>query len=301
MFKNIILYRFQTEQPLEFAALEAALTANPFAPCQPSQEMSSGWVAPRQQEHAALLESIGGHWIARFMVEVKTVPGPILKRKAEENAQQIHKETGRKPGKKEMQEIKNDIRTTLLPQAFPKQRSLLLWLDPQAQRLIVEATSPGQADEVATALVQAIAGLSIEPLASLRPCNASMAQWLCEREAPEGFAIERECELKSPVEDKAVVRYGRHPLDIDEVGQHIEAGKLPTSLALSWDNRVSFVLTDGLQIKKVTLLDAALGDKDKDGGFDADVAIATGELSRLIPELIGALGGEAHKAANSPR
>jgi len=29
-----------------------------------------------------------------------------------------------------------------------------------------------------------------------------------------------------------------------------------------------------------------------DGGFDADVAIATGELRLLLPDLIDALGGE---------
>ena len=34
------------------------------------------------------------------------------------------------------------------------------------------------------------------------------------------------------------------------------------------------------------------GQSQDDGGFDADVAIATGELSRLIPDLIEALGGE---------
>ena len=34
------------------------------------------------------------------------------------------------------------------------------------------------------------------------------------------------------------------------------------------------------------------GQSQDDGGFDTNVAIATGELSRLIPDLIEALGGE---------
>ena len=77
---------------------------------------------------------------------------------------------------------------------------------------------------------------------------------------------------------------------------HIAAGKLPTKLALSWDDRVSFLLTEGLQIKKLTFLDAVLDGKGKDdGGFDADVAIATGELTKLIPDLIEALGGESER------
>jgi recombination associated protein RdgC len=67
---------------------------------------------------------------------------------------------------------------------------------------------------------------------------------------------------------------------------------------MTWASRVSFTLTENLAIKKIKLLDVVLegagrsGDGGKDdGGFDADVAIATGELGQLIPDLIVALGG----------
>ena len=75
--------------------------------------------------------------------------------------------------------------------------------------------------------------------------------------------------------------------------QHIERGKMLTKLAMTRDDRVSFVLTEGLQIKSIALLDAVMdGNSQDDAGFDTDVGIATGELSRLTPDLIGALGGE---------
>jgi len=90
------------------------------------------------------------------------------------------------------------------------------------------------------------------------------------------------------------VRYVRHALDTDEVKQHVEGGKLPTRLALTWNSRVSFVLTEALQLKKVTFLDVVFeaSSAEKDEGFDADVAIATGALCQLLPGLIEALGGE---------
>ncbi|RZJ58988.1 MAG: recombination-associated protein RdgC, partial [Acidovorax sp.] len=110
----------------------------------------------------------------------------------------------------------------------------------------------------------------------------------------------RECELKSASEEKSVVRYARHALDIEEVQAHIDAGKLPTKLAMTWDDRVSFMLTEGFQIKKVSFLDTVFeGTKADDGGFDTDVAIATGELVKLIPDLIEALGGEAESGVAS--
>ena len=98
------------------------------------------------------------------------------------------------------------------------------------------------------------------------------------------------------------MRYSRHPLDTDEVKQHIQAGKVPTRVALSWRDRVSFVLTEALQLKKLAFLDVVFegdgapargGKVDKSEAFEADVAISTGELTQLIPDLLEALGGEA--------
>ena len=120
---------------------------------------------------------------------------------------------------------------------------------------------------------------------------------LTEQEPPSGFSVDRECELKAADESKAVVRYSRHPLDIQEVQAHIESGKQPTRVALTWNSRVSFVLTDALHIRKVAFLDVVFesatgGSTGKDNGFDVDVAIATAELAQLIPDLLLALDGE---------
>jgi recombination associated protein RdgC len=141
--------------------------------------------------------------------------------------------------------------------------------------------------------VEGLTGFALALVDTQTSAQAAMAHWLNSQEAPAGFSVDRECELKSCDESKSVVRYGRHPLDIAEVQQHIEHGKLPTRVAMTWDDRVSFVLTEGLQIRKIALLDAVMeGQSQDDGGFDADVAITTGELSKLIPDLIKALGGE---------
>ena len=177
--------------------------------------------------------------------------------------------------------------------AFTKQGAMWVWIDAQARTLVLDTSAQGRADEIVTLLVEGLPGFAVALLDTQTSPQAAMAHWLMTQEPPAGFSIDRECELKAADESKAVVRYARHPLDIDEVRQHIEHGKLPTKLAMTWDDRVSFVLSEGLQIKKIALLDAVMdGNSQDDGGFDTDVAIATGELSRLIPDLIEALGGE---------
>ena len=67
---------------------------------------------------------------------------------------------------------------------------------------------------------------------------------------------------------------------------------------MTWADRVSFVLTDELKIKRVKFLDvetaAARGaaSDGEDDSFDANAALATGELSQLMGDLLNALGGE---------
>jgi recombination associated protein RdgC len=129
-----------------------------------------------------------------------------------------------------------------------------------------------------------------------------MAEWLATREAPAGFSIDRDCELKQPDSEKATVRYARHTLDIDELAAHIQQGKLPTQLAMTWNGRVSFVLTEALTLKKIKLLDVVLEgtpEPQGDDGFDADVALSTGELRLLIADLVAALGGELVRDAGA--
>ncbi len=295
MFKDAILYRIAPQWATTLAEVEEALAKTPFVECGPTQEQSFGWLPPRGQAHGAMVEAVGGQWVLRFMVETKMLPGSVLARKVKEKAARVEQETGRKPGKKETKELKEEAKLDLLPMAFTKQASVPVWIDPAARLLLLGTASQGRADEVVSLLVETLPGLAVALLDTQTDPKAAMAHWLSTQEPPVGFSVDRETVLKSADETKATVKYGRHPLDIDEVREHIAAGKLPTTLALTWDDRVSFVLTDCLQLKKIDFLDTVFEGAHQDGGFDTDVAIATGELSKLIPDLIEALGGEARK------
>lgn len=299
MFKNMIIYRIAPDWQIDLLQVEAALAQLPFMECGATQERSSGWAPPRGDAHGAMAESIAGQWLLRFMVETKVLPGSVLARRVQEKAARIEQETGRKPGKRESRDLKEEAKLDLLPMAFTKQSAMWVWIDTEARFLVLDTSSQSRADEVASALIEALPGLSLALLDTQTSPQAAMSQWLSTQAAPPGFSIDRECELKSADAEKAVVRYARHPLDIEEIQAHIAAGKLPTKLALSWDERVSFVLTEGLQIKKLAFLDAATQGQSDDGGFDADVALATGELRQFIPDLIAALGGESDRTLHS--
>jgi len=296
MFKNVIVYRIdQWEQP-PLAELEERLGTARFVECGASQPESSGWVEPRGEKHGPLVENVGGQWILKLCTETKAVPGGAVKTQLEARLDKIEQDTGRRPKGKQAKEIKEEIVHELLPRAFPKRGTTPIWIDLEARLVMVGAASAKKADRITTTLTELLAGgIRLDLVQTQLSAATAMAEWLSTKEAPAGFSVDRECELKQPDSEKALVRYARHTLDIDEVGEHIRQGKLPTSLAMTWDNRVSFVLTENLAIKKIKLLDVVLEGQEKSGkgdnGFDADVAITTGELGKLIPDLVEALGG----------
>ena len=289
-----MVYRLAPDWQPTVAAIGDALATVPFVECGATQPRAMGWVSPRGEAHGALVETIDGQWLLQLMVESKLVPGSVIKRQVETLAAQIEKTTGRKPGKKETRELKDQALLDLLPMAFTKRASVKVWISPAARLLVIDAGSASRADETLTALTQVLPGLSAQLINTTQSPEAAMADWLVSGEPPTPFSIDRDCELKAADGEKPVVRYARHALDLPEIREHIAAGKRPTRLALTWNDRVSFVLTESLQLKKIAFLDGVFEGRVADGdeGFDANAAIATGELAPMIGGLIDALGGE---------
>nr|MDN1587813.1 recombination-associated protein RdgC [Escherichia coli] len=108
-------------------------------------------------------------------------------------------------------------------------------------------------------------------------------------------------ELKAILTDGGVAHVKKQDLTSDEIAAHIEAGKVVTKLALDWQQRVTFTLTDSMTLNRVKFCDGLLDQnddidlEDSLARFDADFVLMTGELQALIKQLITALGGEAKR------
>ncbi len=307
MFKNALIFRIAQDWANDWFGptgdtvaawerAEQALARWRFAPCGATQPHASGWVPPRGQAHGALLEVVGGHWFARLMVETRLLPASVVRRRVEEKAAQLEQETGRRPGRRQQRDIKDEVTLELLPRAFTRQSAVSVWIDPRRRLLAVDASSAARADDVLHALAQSFDGFPVSAIHTEASPAAWMTECLLSGEPPAVFTIDRDCELKAS-EDKACVRYARHALDTEEVRAHLKAGKQPTRLALTFASRLSFVLTDMFQIKRLEFVDGVLespGEGDfGDDPFDGNAVLIAGEVGPLVDALIEALGGEA--------
>lgn len=292
MIKNATIFKVTFDNSPAFSKLPT------FTPCEGTQEKSVGSLPPRGNKHDKLYEWTGtDHAVLRVVVETRSVPGSVVQKELDKQIEQLERDTGRKPGKRERREMREDIRSSLLPTAFPKQTVIPVFVDTINDIMVIGSTSNTRVDDVLTLLVANVPGVQIVPIQTQQSSASVMTTLLLDATGDStDFTIGRECELVARDESNAVVRYSKHALQVDEVYDHIKGGKLPTKLALTWQDRVSFVLTDVMKLKKINFLDivfegSQLSTDTEEDNFDTNAAIVTTELRNLITDLIELHGG----------
>jgi recombination associated protein RdgC len=292
-FKNLQLFRLPHPGELTVEALEAHLASHPLQPCGSSIPSSSGWVPPCAD--GALVHSVNRQWLIALSVEQKLLPSSIVKQHAKERAQRIEENEGRRVGRRELRDLYDAATQELLPRAFVGKRTTHCWIDPVGGTLAIDAAAPAKADEVTELLHKSVGKLSILPLKTVQSPSSAMTGWVAAGDAPAGFSIDQDLELRSA--ENAVVRYTKHSLDGAEIPGHIAAGKIVTRLGMTWGDKISFLLDDKLQLKRLAFLDILKESTDgqaenEEERFDLDFALMAGELARLFGDLLAALGGE---------
>jgi len=294
-FKNLQIYRLPAPWAITADQLEEHLASQAFAPCSSLDMQTQGWISPRGNER--LVHTVNRQFLLQLSTEKKLLPSTVINQVTKARAVEMEEQQGFPPGRKQTKELKEQVTDELLPRAFSIVRSTWTWIDPVNGWLIVDAGSPGKAEEVLKLLLKAIPKFPLETLRTVRSPLASMTDWLAADEAPSGFTVDQDTELRATGESKATVRYVRHTLEPEDVRRHIESGKQCTRLAMTWNDKISFVLTENLSIKRISPLDVLKEDSDvtsknDDERFDGDFMLMTGEVSKLLADLIEALGGQ---------
>lgn len=302
-FRNARVFRFTKPFDISAEALEEKLQADVFKPCGPQEISRQGWAPPLGKHGDQLVHSANGYHLIALRKEEKLLPGPVVKEAVDEKAEALESEQGRKVRRKEKDEIKEQIMLEMLPQAFSRNRRCFAYLAPREGVLVVDTGSAKQAEDLASILRKSLGSLPVRPPTLEQAPAFTFTGWLNNAiDLPGNLALGGECELKDPSEDGGVVRCKGLDLTADEIRNHLDAGMQVTKLSLTWDHNVSFLLDEELGIRRLKFgetLQDQLDDVDVDDAvakFDAAFTLMTLELSRLIPGLLEALGGEDRSA-----
>lgn len=289
MFKCAQIYRLPRPWPVDPDELERMLKPQTFTACTSMDLQSMGW-APFEEQ--GIVYRVNRQLFLRLRTEKKLLPSSVIKEATAERCRELEEEQGYTPGRKQRLEVRERVTDELLPRAFSVNSSTGVWIDPVNGWMVVDAASPARADDVVKLLLKAIDKMPLESFRVQRAPVAVMTEWLEQDEAPPGFTIDMDATLRATGESRAVVQYKRHTLEQDDLSRHIAAGKQCVRLALTWQDKISFVLTEGLALTGIKALDVL--DQNPDGlDADGEMMLMAGELNRLFLDLTDALGGEA--------
>jgi recombination associated protein RdgC len=248
----------------------------------------------------------GQHLIA-LGVEQKLLPSSIVRQVAADRAKVMEEQQGFPVGRRQMRELKERVLEELRARALTRRRVTRAWIDPAHGWLVVDAAGVPRAEELIETLRDTLGSLAVQLLETERSPAAAMSAWLALGDAPLRFTIDQDLELQAADQSKATIRYTRYPLEGREIRQHLTAGMYPTRLGLTWNDRIAFVLTEKLQVKRVEFLaidkepqqDQSQPDQElaAQEQFEIDFMLMAGELNQLLADLGQALGGQPERQA----
>lgn len=295
-FRNLQVFRIPRNLGLTAAALEDKLATHRFTPCGSQEAQRTGFIPPRKEGNLALV--INHQFLIAVCEQKKLLPKSVVNELAAERAKSIEDNEGRKVGRKEIRELRELVTSELMPQAMKTNRLVRAWIDPINGWLVVDSPSRGRAEAVLELLSKADAGFKVSLLKTHLSPTALMTDWLASGDAAPGFTIDQDCQMESP--ESASVRYARHSLEGEDVRRHLAEGKVPTRLAMTWDDRISFNLTSQFEFKRLSFLDILKETNDQADDeqerFDLDFTLMSGEVARLLNDLTEQLGGEVLEA-----
>jgi recombination associated protein RdgC len=288
LFKNLIVYRLPDNWSWTAGELETRLGEHTLRPCGPFEMSSRGWQPVTKG--GRLLHTIEQHHMLSLGINQKLLPASIVRQIAEERAEAQAAQQGFPVGRRQMREIKAKVADELRGRALTRRTNTRAWIDTRGGWFVIDAAGAARAEAVLETLGTTLGSFVPVPLEPARSLHALMTTWLMQGDAPDRFAIDDDLELQTADQTKATVRYARHPLDGKDIRAHLAAGKYPTRLGLTWNGRISFILTEKLSLKRIEFLELGQDrtdaqDVDPAEQFDIDFTVMAGELSMLLADL----------------
>lgn len=303
-FKNLRIYRLTKEFSLDAEKLNELLEPHAFVPCGSQDSTRYGWVPPLGRHGSQLVHATNGYLMVCAKKQEKVIPAAVVNEKVEELAQAISEKEARQVGRKERQNLKDEILLEMRPKAFARSRLQYAYIAPQDGWVVVDASSASAAEELLENLREAISSLAVVPLSAKNLPQQTMTHWLSAPEAPHQFDFGHECELRDPKDSGSVIRCKNQDLYAEEIHNHLVAGLQVHKLGLTWRGGVEFLVDDQLSLKRIKFSDELLEKADSADAesaaqrFDADFAVMTLEISALTKDLLSAFGGVNTESAS---
>ena len=238
-----------------------------------------------------LVRDVGGNLMLCVQFEEKILPATVINQHVAARVKEIEHNEDRRVRQKEKLSIKDDITVTLMPRAFTKFSKVYAYIDTHNNWLVINTTSAAKYEKLMTLLQKAfhddldLKSFIIEEIAP------KITRSLVQDDCPTAFEVQKKAVFQDPNQENRIIRCQHQDLYAESMVALIKDGCRVKQLSLTWQDQVSFAITDESTFLSISyedeLLESAkdIDSETKEQVFDANMMIMTKSLSHLIHNL----------------
>lgn len=268
-FKNMFAFKLNDKEISE-EQLTQKLEKFKIVPCGRSEEKSIGWTEALDEDDSLAFKINKGIYLFNLKTEEKSVPAAVIGQQIKERIKETVKNGGEYPSKKEIKSLKEELKFSLLSQAFVKPSYTVGYLDFKNGVLVVDAASPGKADKFTSFLRDTLGTLDLELINPDKDVSEIMGDWLKNKKAEKPFEIGTSCMFKEKSGERGKISISQHILTTEEMIKHLENENIVDKMDMVWQKRVSFSLNSAFRVSKIKFLDIVVDQIQEDLGESED-------------------------------
>lgn len=292
-YKNAIIYLLPDGWQLE-AGFAEKLEQAAFTPCMGLDWFSEGFAPPTPFSSDFVFTAQNSNRVC-LKHEEKVLPSASVRDLVNGKVAEIQEAEARNVGRKEKQQLKEQITDDLLPRALTQSRRTEAIFDTERGFLLVNEASDKRAEQMLIKLREALGGLKVAMPYTRESPSSLMTEWLLQGHAEGDFKLGYNVLLQGVGDVVPKVKISKKDLTHPEVIQHAKNGMKVVELELEWREQISFTLTQNFALKRIRFLDvlqeeAEQGDDAASLTFASQI-IMTEALGEMICELSNLLCG----------
>ena len=292
-YKNAIIYLLPDGCPSE-ADLDEKLEQAAFTHCFGFCWFSDGFAPPTPFSSDFVFTAQNSNRVC-LKHEEKVLPSATVRDLVNRTVAEIQEAEARNVGRKEKQQLKEQITDDLLPHALTQSRRTEAIFDTERGYLLVNEASEKRAEQMLIKLREALGGLKVAMPYTRESPSSLMTEWLLQGHAEGDFELGYNVLLQGVGDVVPKVKISKKDLTHPEVIQHAKNGMKVVELELEWREQISFTLTQNFALKRIRFLDV-LQEEAEQGDDAASLTFASQiimveALGEMINELVNLLGG----------
>ncbi|MEO7326499.1 MAG: recombination-associated protein RdgC [Dokdonella sp.] len=290
-FKNLRVFLLPMKFEITAEVLLEHCAGHPAREPGPLEVETMGFASPFGTDDPRIGHVADPYVLLKAQTHSRMLPASVVSRELDKRVKETSARESRRVGGKERKRLKEEIVSELLPRAFISTRAFSGVLDRTNGWVIVDTSSRPAAESFVSLMRETLGRFPAAPPAPEESPRALMTDWLIKGTLPNGFVLGDEVELRDPAEAGAIWRGRRQDLESDEVKEHLKAGKQVFQLGLEFAERLSFVLSEDLSIRKLRMHDVVLDalSESASESSDAELIAQFGLMSLEINALLKAL------------